>query len=68
VKKELGKWILDVAKYITTAGIIAPFLTKSSQDSWRVFLVMMAIVIVLMIIGMFFIKDEENVKPIKKRK
>jgi len=67
MKKELGKWILDVAKYITTAGIIAPFLAKESQDSWRVFLIMMAIVVVMMAIGMFFIKDE-NVKPIKKKK
>jgi len=67
VKKELGKWILDVAKYITTAGIIAPFLTKASQDSWRVFLIIMAIVVVLMTVGMFFIKDED-VKPLKKKK
>ena len=56
MKKEFGKWILDVTKYITTAGIIAPFLTKGDQWYWFIILVM--IDVLLVILGLYLTNDK----------
>ena len=29
MKKELGKWFLDLAKYLLTAGVVAPWIANS---------------------------------------
>ena len=65
MKKTLGHWILDVAKYITTAGIIAPFISRGTQWFWV--LVMFAVVLVLVIVGLFLV-GTENEQPKKRRK
>ena len=60
MKKELGKWILDVTKYIATAGIIAPFLAKSEQWYW--FLILIVIDAVLLVLGLYLSRDNGDSK------
>jgi len=64
VKKELGKWILDVAKYITTAGIIAPFVADVHSIWW--YIVVAVIVILVLYCGLVLVGDDKKIKKSKK--
>ena len=37
MKKEIGKWFMDIAKYVATAVLISSFL-GSFQQKWAVYL------------------------------
>ena len=56
MKNKLGNWILGVAKYITTVGLIAPFL--SSVTSWYAYMFMALGVMAMVIIGLYMTKDK----------
>lgn len=64
MRKELGKWILDVTKYIATVGIIAPFLAKS--DQWYWFLILIVIDALLVILGLFLSNEGSTKKSRRK--
>lgn len=68
MKKELGKWILDVAKYLTTAGLIAPFLTKVEDWTWWMFSGIIGSVALMVTIGLMLTRETEkkNKKTTKK--
>jgi len=46
MRKEVGKWFMDIAKYVATAVIISSFL-GSFQQKWVVYVVGTSIVIVV---------------------
>jgi len=58
MKNKLGNWILDVAKYITTVGLIAPFL--SSVTSWYAYVFMALGVILMVFIGLYMTRESSN--------
>ena len=60
MKSKLGNWILDVAKYITTVGLIAPFL--SSVTSWYAYVFMAIVVIVMVSAGIYMTRESTNNK------
>lgn len=67
MRKKLGDWILDVAKYILTVGILAPLLKVGYFDTASYYIFMGSVVVVLLIIGLFF-SDEEGKNKTKKNK
>ena len=58
MRKEVGKWFLDIAKYVATAVIISSFL-GSFQQKWVVYVVGTSIVIVGFLIGIYFINERK---------
>jgi hypothetical protein len=58
VKKEVGKWFMDVAKYVATAVLISSFL-GSFEQKWAVYTVGSVIVVIGFCIGLFFIHDKK---------
>lgn len=60
MKKELGKWILDVTKYVATAGLIAPFLTRVDSVWWYIGLVVA--VMTMLILGLLLVSGETETK------
>jgi len=64
MKKELGKWILDVTKYVTTVGLIAPFLAKVESIWWYISL--FVLVLIFVILGLYLTKEDVKVKSKKK--
>jgi hypothetical protein len=58
MKKEMGKWFMDVAKYVATAVLIASFLGGFEQK-WVVYLLGSIIVAVGFSLGLFFIRDKK---------
>ena len=65
MRKKLGEWILDVAKYLTTAGLIAPFLVKVDEWTWYIYLCIVTIVVVMVTLGLFLSKDNKKKKTTK---
>ena len=33
MKKEIGKWLMDIAKYVVIGGIISTFISNYQQQS-----------------------------------
>jgi len=58
MKKEIGKWFMDIAKYVATAIIISSFL-GSFEQKWAVYTVGLAIVVVCFLIGLYFINSKK---------
>jgi hypothetical protein len=58
MRKEIGKWFMDVAKYVATAVLISSFL-GSFEQKWAVYSVGSAIVVLGFCIGLYFIHDNK---------
>jgi len=60
MKKELGKWLLDVAKYVATAFLISSFLGDISTR-WVMYAIGSTTVIILILVGLWLIiKDKKE--------
>jgi len=58
MRKEIGKWFMDIAKYVATAILISSFL-GSFQHKWAVYIVGIVIVSVGFSLGLYFIKEKK---------
>jgi len=58
MRKEIGKWFMDIAKYVATAILISSFL-GSFQQKWAVYIVGATIVAVGFLLGLYFIKEKK---------
>ena len=58
MKKEIGKWFMDVAKYVATAVLISSFLGDFEQK-WLMYSVGIVTVILSLFIGLYFIRDKK---------
>ncbi|KAA6351545.1 hypothetical protein EZS27_001068 [termite gut metagenome] len=64
MKKEFGKWLLDVAKYVATAFLISSFL-GDIERRWIMYLTGSVTVIITLSIGLWLVhaknkKEREN--------
>jgi len=61
MKKEIGKWLLDVAKYVATAVLISSFL-GSLNPKWIMYIAGFLVVASLLIVGLWLIhkSDKQN--------
>jgi len=67
MKKELGKWFMDVAKYLLTAGIVAPWITNPGQWSEWVVPTVFGAFAISVTIGLMILKSDEN-RELKREK
>ena len=58
MKKEIGKWFMDIAKYVATAVLISSFL-GSFEQKWAVYIGGSIIVIIGFLLGLYFIRDKK---------
>ena len=65
MKKELGKWLMDIAKYITTAIILSSVFSDVQEKS-IIFIVGILSVLLALLWGLYLVKEPENKN--KKRK
>ena len=59
MKKEIGKWFMDIAKYVATAVLISSFL-GGLQQKWLMYVMGIVVVGVFLFLGMFYINDKKN--------
>lgn len=59
MKKELGKWLMDIAKYVTTAIILASFV-GGLRELWLLYTVSILIALSTLVSGMLLYKRAEK--------
>ena len=60
MKKELGKWLLDLAKYMLTAGIIAPWIADSGLGMSNTTIPLVLAAVFCFTLGLYFIRMQEQ--------
>ena len=58
-KKEIGKWLMDIAKYVLTAAIVMSFLGEFGQK-WLFYGVGLVIVALCFFLGLNIFNDDKN--------
>ena len=67
-RKEVGKWLLDIAKYVVTAVIISAIFNQM-ENIISILLVAMVIILLLFVAGLHYLGDNKiDKKNIKKRR
>jgi hypothetical protein len=66
MKKEFGKWLMDIAKYIITAVILSSVFGKSDNES-VVYIGGGILSIVIVFWGLYLQKDSKNTSKKKRR-
>ncbi len=61
MKKELGKWLMDIAKYITTAVILSSMI-GDIKDKWYLYSIAFILVAVSLGWGLYLVKDKKKGK------
>ena len=64
VKEEIGKWLMDVAKYVATAVLITSFLGEF-KEKWLVYIIGILTVILCFYWGVWLIHITNNNKKEK---
>ena len=59
MRKEIGKWFMDIAKYVVTAVLISSFL-GGFERQWVMYSIGLIAVILSFFIGLYFIKDKKE--------
>ncbi|MDR1259178.1 MAG: hypothetical protein LBK65_07895 [Tannerellaceae bacterium] len=59
MRKEIGKWFMDIAKYVATAVLISSFLGGFDQK-WIMYSIGVITVILSLLLGLYFINDKKK--------
>ena len=57
MKKEIGKWLMDIAKYVVTGGIISTFISNYQQQSWIIYINAAIVAIITFWAGTRYFKE-----------
>lgn len=68
MKKEIGKWLMDIAKYVVTGGIISTFISNYQQQSWIIYINAAIVAIITFWAGTRYFSEGERVENNKKRR
>jgi hypothetical protein len=58
MRKEVGKWFMDIAKYVATAVLISSFLGGFEQK-WVMYLIGLTTIVFTFLLGLYFINDKK---------
>lgn len=59
MRKEFGKWLMDIAKYITTAVILSTVFGDITE-SWIVYVLGALTVIVSLCVGLWLVREPKQ--------
>lgn len=62
MRKELGKWFLDIAKYMTTAVLLTSLFSGVNEWSWYMYGLVVLAVLVTLLTGLMLLKDKKEDK------
>lgn len=60
MKKELGKWLMDIAKYMTTAVLLSSLFSGMDNWAWYVYLLIVLAVLITLGVGLMMLKDRKE--------
>ena len=67
MNKELGKWFLDLAKYLLTAGVVAPWISNSEFNFSGTNVVLFVLAGGFFVAGLYLIRLQERKDEIRER-
>ena len=59
MKKELGKWLMDIATYITTAVVLSSIF-GDVQEMWVIYVVGSLSIVVTLVAGLWLVEDKKK--------
>ena len=59
MKKELGKWLMDIAKYLMTAAILSLIIADMGK-TWYYYLLLMFVVVLILVIGLLLVREKKE--------
>lgn len=59
MKKELGKWLMDIAKYLTTAVLLSSVF-NDIKDSWIIYFVVSIAIVLTLLSGLWLVREEKK--------
>ena len=62
MRKELGKWFLDIAKYMTTAVLLTSLFSGVNEWAWDMYGLVVLAVLVTLLTGLTLLKDKKEDK------
>jgi hypothetical protein len=68
MNKEFGKWLLAIAKYVTTAVIISTWLSGFENWEWYYILLLLGVIAVVVWWGLSLIRKDEMKENRKKKR
>ncbi len=71
MKKEFGKWLIDVAKYVSTAILLSSLFSDIKSWPWYFYLIMFCTVFAVLYLGLVLVakpKETNRNKHHSKRK
>ena len=60
MKKELGKWLMDIAKYMTTAVLLSSLFSDINNWPWYVYLLIVLAVLITLGVGLLMFKEKKE--------
>jgi len=60
MKKELGKWFLDIAKYMTTAVLLASLFSGMDEWAWYMYGLVVLAVLITLAAGLTLLNDKKE--------
>jgi len=61
VSKEIGKWLMDIAKYIATAVLVAGFFGNIGE-TWQIFVVGAGLTALFLVFGIILFRNQSPKK------
>lgn len=62
MRKELGKWFLDIAKYMTTAVLLTSLFSGVNEWAWYIYGLVVLAVLVTLLTGLMLLTDKKEDK------
>ena len=59
MRKELGKWLMDIAKYITTAVVLTSIF-GDMQEKWIIYVSGLLAVVITLLSGLWLVRDKKK--------
>ena len=59
MRKELGKWLMDIAKYITTAVVLTSIFGEV-QEEWVIYVGGALAVVITLLAGLWLVRDKNG--------
>ena len=63
MKKELGKWLLDIAKYLVTAVLLASVFSDI-EEKLIIYIVVSIAIIITLGFGLYLVRDKKEKEEI----
>ncbi len=59
MKKEFGKWLMDIAKYLMTVAILSSIITDMDK-TWLYDLSLLFFIVLILVFGLWLIRDKKE--------